>query len=199
MAKKRRFPHRRECRRGLVVEIRKMQEKDISKLQKLHKSLTKMDRALLREDVLSPYYKRLVKRQIEDKFEQRLVAWYDDKIVGSLTLYRSRERWLSHTCEIRAITHPDFRKYGITTALIEEAIPFAKTMGIEKIFVNIMPEQKAAAKLAKSIGFQREATYVDHVKDEYGMYHDVRRYSLDMEAAFKAMDTLLSKLTESDE
>ncbi len=195
MPRKKRYPHRVKCREGLEVEIRPLRAEDVPAMRELHKSLEESVRALLRENIVNPYYGQRVKRQLEDDHILRLVAWHDKKIVASLALHRARARWRKHTCEIRAIVRPDFRRFGITMVLIEESIPFAKAKGIEKIYVNLMPEQKAAISLVKHIGFRREATLKDHVKDEYGSYHDIRTYSIDLEAAHKAMDALLADMT----
>ncbi|MDP8206855.1 MAG: GNAT family N-acetyltransferase [Candidatus Electryonea clarkiae] len=193
--KKKRFPHKIKCRNDLEVEIRPLRTKDIPLCHKLNLALDPTDRTLLREDILSPFYDQRVKRQIEDEFITRLTAWHNDEIVASLVMHRKRARWLQHTCEIRAICHPDFRRFGITVALMEEALPFAKEQGIEKFYISLLPAQKGAIKLVKNTGFRREATFKDHVKDEYGTYHDVRIYSMDMEAANKAMDQLFSEMT----
>ena len=99
-------------------------------MRELHHALDRSDLALLREDILNPYYEQRLQRQIEDEFITRLVAWHNEKIVASLALHRKRPRWLQHTSELRAISHPDYRRFGITIALMEEAIPFARQKGI---------------------------------------------------------------------
>lgn len=188
-----RFPHKVKCRNDFEIVIRPLRIQDVPIIREFHKSLEPSDKAFLPEDILNPHYNKRVKRQIEDKFTIRLIAWHDEKIVAILEMYKKRQHWLQHTCILRAVCHPDHRRKGITLALMEEAIPFAEKMNIEKLYIELMPEQKGAIRFIKTVGFRREATFRDYVKDEYGTYHDVRVYSMDLEAAHKAMEALFAE------
>ncbi|HEB83719.1 MAG TPA: GNAT family N-acetyltransferase [Bacteroidetes bacterium] len=195
-AETRRYPKRVKCKRDLEIKIQPLKKAHIPQLMELFRSLDRTDRAMLRSDVLDPYYQKRIARQIVDEDVNRLVAWSGDQIIASLVLHRGRARWIRHTGEVRIIVHPKFRRYGIAVILLEEVVPYARSMGVEKLYANMMPEQVAAIRLFKSIGFHREATLRDHVKDSYGRYHNMRIYSMDLEAAHKAMDDLISSFSD---
>ncbi|MDD5088200.1 MAG: GNAT family N-acetyltransferase [bacterium] len=196
MVKKQQISRQIECRHGLMIEVKPLRVEDIPELGKLHRSLAESERALLPEDVLDPHYEHEIRRQIEDHRVHRLVAWQDGKIIGSAAMRPGRQRWMSHTMDLRVITHPKYRRYGIAMVLMRESIPYAQETGIEKICVQIMPAQRAAINLFKHFGFRREATLRDFVKDQYNSYHDIRIYSMNVEGAGTKMEELLSSFHE---
>ncbi|MBU0509075.1 GNAT family N-acetyltransferase [bacterium] len=192
MANNSRFPRRITCRQGLAIEVKPLLVEDIAVLRELHRALSESERALLREDVLDPHYESEIKRQITDEHVYRLVAWHKGKIIASVAMHRNRRRWMRHTTGMRVIVHPDYRRHGVALVLMEECIPYAQEYGIEKLYMHIMPAQQGAINLAKQFGFHREATLRDHVKDKYGSYHDIRVYAIDIQAAARKMEDLLS-------
>ncbi len=194
MSRGKRFPHKVECRHGVTVEVRPLRAKDTPELKEFYDSLEPSERSLLRTDTKAEYFVKRIQRQIKDDDVYRLVAWHDDKIISSMSLLRGRANWTNHTGEIRVVTASKYRRYGIVMHLLEEISPYAESLGIEKLYVYLTPEQKAAIRLAKTIGFHREATLKDFLKDNYGLYHNVRIYSMDLEAAHKAMDELLANM-----
>jgi RimJ/RimL family protein N-acetyltransferase len=196
MEKKARYPVRRACRHNLTLEIRPITEDDIPELHAMHSSLEESERSLLRQDVLDPHYENQVKRQISDRYILRLVAWHEGRILGILALHRDRKRWMQHSAELRIIIHSAYRREGISMALFDEVVPFAKEHDIEKLYVHILPAQTAGIELAKRIGFSLEATLRDHIKDKYNSYHDVHVYALDLEAPNKAMEELISSFND---
>ncbi len=196
MAEKGRFPRKIVCRHDCEITVKPLRPKDIPDLIILHQALPKNDRSLLQDDLDDPYYEQRVKRQIKDEYVYRLVAWHEEQIVSSMVMIRNRAKWLQHTAEFRTVTHPDYRNYGIATRLMEESLPFANSVGIEKLYLSLLPSQTAAIRMAKKLGFTRAATLKDHIKDSYGLYHDVRIYSVDLEAAHKQMEQMIADYQE---
>lgn len=189
-----RLPRKLTCHDGSTVEIRMLRKKDIPALKELYKALDETDRSLLREDVLGKHYDRRLAHQIEDENIFRIVAWKGGKIFASLTMVRGFARWRRHTCELRSVVHPAFRRLGIASHLMEEAIHYADALGIEKLYVNLQPEQVGAIKMAETIGFREEALLKHYVKDSFGAYHDILVYSMDLEATQKALRQLIQKI-----
>ncbi len=185
------YPHSVQCRNNIMIEIKLLTADTIPKLIEMYRALSEGERAMLRRNVLDPKFAEQVRRDLEDEFVHRLTAWVGDIVVGSISLHRGYARWMNHTAEARIVTHPKYRRYGIATVLFDEIIPFARTHNIEKVYANLLPSQQAAINLIKNIGFRREATLKHHVKDIYDRYHDMRIYSVDLEAAHKAMEELL--------
>ncbi|MDP8228322.1 MAG: GNAT family N-acetyltransferase [Candidatus Electryoneaceae bacterium] len=193
-AKESRLPRKIACQDGTEVEIKILHKNDIPALKDLYRALGAADRALLREDVLNEHYDKRLANQIEDENIYRIVAWQKGEIFASLTMVRGFARWRRHTCELRSVVHPHHRRLGIASNLLEEAIFHADSLGIEKLYINLQPEQIEAIKMAETLGFRMEASLKHHVKDSFGTYHDIHFYSMDLEAAQKAMGELMHKI-----
>lgn len=191
-----RYPHEVTCRKNFTVTIKLLAIKDIDAQMTFFRSLPEKDLGRLPHNVLETNYDKRIKRQIEDGRVYRLVAWHDAQIIGSLALYRGSSRWIEHTASIVVVIHPKFRRYGLAMTLLDEMIPLAKELRIEKLYANLLDEHKEAKKLFSSIGFKREAMLKDHIKDAYGRYRDVKIYSMDLEAAHKAMEDLISSFSD---
>ncbi|MDP8206570.1 MAG: GNAT family N-acetyltransferase [Candidatus Electryonea clarkiae] len=188
------LPQKFTCQDGTKAEIKLLTEKDIPALRELYKELSAEERSRLREDVLNEHYDKRLANQIKDENIFRIVAWQRGRIFASLTMVRGFARWLKHTCELRSVVHPDHRRLGIASHLLEEAIHYGDSIGIEKLYINLLSEQTAAIKMAEALGFRLEATLRHHVKDSLGAYHDIRIYSMDLNAAHKAMEKLIYKI-----
>ncbi|MCF7811076.1 GNAT family N-acetyltransferase [bacterium] len=194
VAEAKRLPHKFKCQDGTEAEIKLLTVKDIPALKELYKELKAEERSRLREDVLNEHYEKRLANQIKDENIFRIVAWQQGRIFASLTMVRGFAHWRKHTCELRSVVHPDHRRLGIATHLLEEAIHYADSVGIEKLYINLIPEQTKAINMAETLGFRLEGILKDHVKDGLGVYRDIQIYSLDLNAAHKAMEKLISKI-----
>ncbi|NQU06539.1 MAG: GNAT family N-acetyltransferase [Calditrichaeota bacterium] len=189
-----RLPHKITCQDGTKAEIKLLTQKDIPALRQLYKELRAEERSRLREDVLNEHYEKRLANQIKDENIYRIVAWQQGRIFASLTVERGFAQWLKHTCELRSVVHPDHRRIGIASHLLEEAIHYADSVGIEKLYINLLSEQIEGIKMAETLGFRLEATLKHHVKDGLGTYRDIQVYSMDLNAAHKAMEKLIKKI-----
>lgn len=186
------YPRRVKCKKRFEIEIRPLVKEEIPAIRKFFSELSKPEQALLRRDIFDPFFDNQVKRTLEDELVYHLCAWNKDIIVGSVSLFRGFAQRVRHTCEMRILTHPNYRRHGIGSVMFEEVVPFARSKEIEKIYANLTPTQKPAIKMVKHIGFTREATLKQHIKDAFGRYHDIRLYSMDLEAAHRAMEEMVS-------
>jgi RimJ/RimL family protein N-acetyltransferase len=190
------YPLMLTCKDGLDLEIRPLEFDEIEFEVKLFETLSEADRSKLPNNLLDTNYKLRMKRQIEDGRVITLAAWHKKEVIGLLTFYRGESSWVSHTGRIVTLVHPKFRRRGVATILINEIVPFAQSLGIEKIYVHLLEKHKEAIKLFKTIGFKREATLKDHVKDSYNRYKSVRIYSIDLEAAHRAMEEMVAHYSD---
>lgn len=181
--------------RDRTMIVRPLGVEDIVEEIELYKQLDTRDQAKLPNDLLDPNYERKVKRSMEDNRVHSLGAWMDDQLVGVLSLYSGRTGWTAHTGSVVVVTHPGFRRFGIATVLFDRMIPHAESLGLEKLYADLTANHTAAIRMFKHIGFQREATLKDHVKDRYGRYHNLRIYSMDLSAAHRAMEEMLAHHT----
>ncbi len=194
VADDRHVPHKFTCQDGTKAEIKLLAEKDIPALRGLYKELSTEERSRLREDVLNEHYEKRLANQIKDENIFRIVVWQQGRIFASLTMVRGFARWLRHTCELRSVVHPDHRRTGIASRLLEEAVHYADSLNIEILYINLLSEQTEAIKMAETLGFRLRATLKHHVKDGFGAYHDIQVYSMDLNAAHKAMEKLINKI-----
>jgi N-acetylglutamate synthase-like GNAT family acetyltransferase len=76
----------------------------------------------------------------------------DEKVAGSIAIVEASKeeaqlRWL--------LLHPDLRGDGIGRKLVEEAISFCRDSGYSLVFLWTVSELAAAARLYRSMGFQK--------------------------------------------
>jgi RimJ/RimL family protein N-acetyltransferase len=187
-----RYPHKVVCRKNFEVVIKPLTTDEIPKEIELFQQLDKKDQSKLPNDLNDSNYPHRMRRWMEDGRVITLAAWSEDQVVGVLSLYPGVSTWIQHTGEVVLVTHPKFRRYGIATVLFDEMIPLAETLGLVKLYADLMEEHKEAQTLLTAIGFVKEATLKDHIQDAYGRRHDLSIYSMDLDAAHRAMEDLMS-------
>ena len=191
-----RYPHKVICRKQFEVVIRPLAVDEIPLEIELFQQLDKRDQAKLPNDLNDPNYPNRMRRWLEDGRVITLAAWSGDEVVGVLSLYPGLSTWIKHTGEVVIVTHPKYRRYGIATVLFDEMIPFAESLGLEKLYANLMDEHKEAQKLFTAIGFAKEAVLKDHIRDTYDRRHDLGIFSMDLDAAHRAMEELMSHIQD---
>ncbi len=194
--KTKRFPISLQIRKHLKIEIDLMQQADIKDLMTLYASLEDEAISRIPWHVNSPNHPKLVKRLMEDGRAYYLSAKHKGDIIGSISLHHNPALWTRHIGSVVFVSHPDYRRFGIASALFEEIIPFAQSLKIEKIYAQLTKENVQGIRMLKHFGFTREATFKDHIKDPYGRYLDMRVYSLDLEGAHKAMADLIANFSD---
>lgn len=107
----------------------------------------------------------------DDMNELFLVALYDERVVGVLTLTRESFRKNRHVAFLGIAIRKEFRHQGIGTALMETSFGWAREMGIEKICLEVFSTNVNAIELYKKLGFQIEGIRKRQFKIE-GEYVD---------------------------
>jgi ribosomal protein S18 acetylase RimI-like enzyme len=96
----------------------------------------------------------------EDRLEF-LLAVVEQVIVGfSVVKFHKRldpSRYDPTSCTIGVAVHPDFRRRGIGTALIERGLEEARKRAIETVYTSTFMDNIAMQKLAEKVGFIRYA------------------------------------------
>jgi ribosomal protein S18 acetylase RimI-like enzyme len=86
-----------------------------------------------------------------------LVAEVDGQVVGSLKCTGYRQRAFRHVATLDIAIHKDFRSQGIGTALMQEAVSWAKSIGfIKRIELFVYSSNEVAIALYKKFGFEVE-------------------------------------------
>lgn len=87
------------------------------------------------------------------------LAWQEDQLIGFLSIYADN----LEEAEISVIVHPDYRREGVATALIESAKKVIRTFGI--LSINYISERR----FIEDTGYLEKSYYVDWEETEYIM------------------------------
>jgi len=108
-----------------------------------------------------------------------IVAEKNGNIAGyaSLSAYRQKEAYCS-TVELSVYVHPDFRKSGVATKLLEEILEMARQdESIHTVVSVITSENQASVHLHEKFNFSFCGT-VREVGMKFGRYLDILQYQL---------------------
>ena len=65
-------------------------------------------------------------------------------------------------CEMKRLyVRPEYRGYGIATALVEKILEDAVEIGYSWIYLDTLPELQSAVELYEKLGFERTECYND--------------------------------------
>lgn len=167
------YPKKVRLQSGTSVTIRPMVKEDADKLYAFFSRVPREDRLFLRDDVSI--------RDVIDSWTQELdyrkvlplVAEVGGNIVGDATLHRRTFGWTSHVGKVRLVIDKDYRGKGLGTVLIEELIDIAKKAGLEQLVAELMSNQTGALSAFKRLGFEKEAVFLNYVKDQMGEEHNL--------------------------
>jgi len=117
------------------------------------------------------YYRRSFRRSW-DVDGAHLMALDGDRVVGSLAIHRHVEHpALRHVATLGMHVVGSHRGRGIGSALMSEALRWARRSGIERVELTVYPHNRAAIALYRRFGFVEEGRLVRHAKKSYG-YED---------------------------
>lgn len=167
---------------GANVEIRPAKASDSRGWIDLLIQVSQEDRFILLESV------NTTKRELSRIF--RFGAWCDQTaaivavagsgVVGQLTTTRNRNIY-AHTAEIGMSVHSDYRGKGVGAGLIEGAKDWARLFGVEKLVLNVVPQNARAIRFYEKMGFVPEGHRIKQAKLSYG-YEDLIEMSLWVDA-----------------
>lgn len=155
------------------VLVRVARARDAAGWIELLKLVAQEDRFILLENVT------MTRREMARAFRfaswspdaAALVALSDARVVGQLTLTRNRNIY-RHMAELGMSVHADFRGKGIGVELMEGAKDWARTFGVEKLCLNVVPDNARAIRFYEKVGFEAEGKRRGHAKLSYG-YEDL--------------------------
>jgi RimJ/RimL family protein N-acetyltransferase len=85
-----------------------------------------------------------------------LVAETEEGVVGRLSIARDRSPLSRHVAEFGLMVAASARRRGIGSALIEEAMDWARDLGIVRLELTVFPHNAPAIALYRKLGFQEE-------------------------------------------
>jgi putative acetyltransferase len=99
------------------------------------------------------------------------VADDDGAIVGRLSLARDPHPASHHVADLGLMVAATHRRRGVGTALLEQAVAWARDAGIRKLELHVFPWNEPAIRLYAAFGFEQEGLRKSHYLRE-GEYVD---------------------------
>jgi RimJ/RimL family protein N-acetyltransferase len=126
-------------------------------------ALVELGRAVAGEDDLWLTYdrsradeRRNVKSVRRDPNVAVFVAETPEGVVGRLSIARDHNPYSRHVAELGLMVAASARRRGIGTALMEEAMRWARAAGITKLELTVFPHNEPAITLYRKLGFREE-------------------------------------------
>jgi RimJ/RimL family protein N-acetyltransferase len=97
------------------------------------------------------------------------VAETEEGVVGRLSVSRDSHPASHHVAEFGLMVGEGHRRRGIGTALIEEAVKWARSAGVTKLELHVFPHNEPALELYEKLGFRKEGYRRGHYRrgEEY--------------------------------
>jgi RimJ/RimL family protein N-acetyltransferase len=100
-----------------------------------------------------------------------LVAVADDEVVGQVSIAREEHPVTRHVATFGMTVAAEWRGRGVGSALLEEALHWARAFRVEKVELTVYPNNEGAIALYRRFGFVEEGRLVRHSKKSHG-YED---------------------------
>ena len=92
------------------------------------------------------------------------VADAGGEIVGRLSLARDAHPASLHVADLGLMVAAGERRRGIGQALLEQAVAWAREVGVEKLELHVFPHNEPAIRLYERFGFEREGLRRAHYR-----------------------------------
>ena len=116
------------------------------------------------------FYRRAFRRSWSPE-RADLVAVDGDRVVGHLTVAREEGSVCRHVASLGIAVGAPWRGRGVGSALLTDAIRWAREMGIEKLALSVYPDNTRAREMYQRFGFLEEGRLTGHSKKAVG-YRD---------------------------
>jgi RimJ/RimL family protein N-acetyltransferase len=150
-------------------------------------ALVELGRAVAGEDELWLTYdrsradeRRNVKSIRRDPNVAVFVAESPAGVVGRLSIARDHGPHSRHVAELGLMVAAGQRRRGIGTALMEEAVKWARGSGITKLELTVFPHNEPAITLYRKLGFREEGLLRRRYRIE-GRYVDAMLMARDLD------------------
>lgn len=100
--------------------------------------------------------------------EATIVAVAGDRVIGTLGIRRDDHPVTGHVATLGMHVVAGWRGRGVGSALMDEAIRWARWAGVEKLELSVYPDNAAAIALYRRFGFVDEGTLHRHSKKSFG-------------------------------
>ncbi len=120
----------------------------------------------------------------------RLISINDDGIVRGIIVIRRGQGKSAHVGEIMLVVHPDYRRQGVASDLVKNAVVEAIRAGVTHIFVEVSAKQQAMIDMFRTFGFTGEALLRGFIKEPDGELRDLIMLTNRVEENWAAANTV---------
>ena len=112
-----------------------------------------------------------------------LIAEAPQRIVGRLSLARDSHPASFHVADLGLMVARSHRRRGVGTALLAEAVAWARGAGVRKLELHVFPHNAPAIALYERFGFRQEGYRHRHYRRASGDYADAVLMALELDSA----------------
>jgi RimJ/RimL family protein N-acetyltransferase len=168
-----RYPKEITLRDDARVVLRPMIPEDANGLWSFLRQLPEIDKAHFHEDVDRREEVEGWAKSLDYDTALPILAVKEDRVVGSVTLYRNRTGWKQRVGIVRILIAPDFRHLGLGTAMIREIRHLGEKLALNYLLAEVIEKQQAAVRALERMGFEKAAVYPDFVNDRKGHVYNL--------------------------
>ena len=122
---------------------------------------------------------RFIDRFCKNKNDIMLVALDGDKVVGNAVVERNKVLRYNHRAEISITVLKEYWGRGIGSSLMNIMIDFAKSTGIEILYLEVRADNLRAISLYERFGFKKIGKYNNFFKID-NIYYDAYIMTLNL-------------------
>ena len=185
------YPKKLPLRDGSEATVRPLELGDELKLMEFMSSIPYDESVYFRDDVRNPKVIEKWARHIDLERVMPLIALDGEKIIAEWTLHVNQHGWTRHHADIRGFVTPKYRGRGLATRMVKELLAVAGQLDVERVIIELVEPQQELLKRYQRIGFKVETVLKDWVKDLKGRLNDMYLLSMQLEPAWKKMESLV--------
>jgi RimJ/RimL family protein N-acetyltransferase len=144
--------------------VRRAATADADALVRLGRSVAAEGELWLTYNRSSSDEKRSLKSVRRDPNAAVFVAETSAGVVGRLSVARDSNPVSHHVAELGLMVEAGTRRRGVGTALMEEAVNWARASGVTKLELHVFPHNEPAIALYRKLGFEDEGNRRRHYR-----------------------------------
>lgn len=113
-------------------------------------------------------YRRRFRRSWSEREAQIVAVDPGDRVVGHVYIQREAHPVTRHVATLGIAVSSQARGHGVGTALMAEALRWARSVGVDKIVLSVYPHNRSAIALYRKFGFVEEGRLARHSRKSYG-------------------------------
>jgi ribosomal protein S18 acetylase RimI-like enzyme len=168
-----RYPKEITLRDESRAVLRPMISEDAEGLWNFLRHLPEIDKSHFHEDVDRREVVERWTASIDYDAALPILAIRADRVVGTVTLYRSKTGWKQRIGIVRILIAPDHRHLGLGTAMIREIRHLGEKAALNYLLAEVIEEQQAAVRALERMGFEKAAVYRNFANDRKGDLHNL--------------------------